>query len=338
MVGGKIAETSDTKAIEAKEAMTEAALAGGARADGLHQASVAIVIPVHNCATFIGEAVASALAQGDLVREIVVVDDCSTDASAAVVRAIGDARVRLMTLAASAPRGVSAARNAGADAVSSPWIIYLDADDRLRPGAVAKLLAFAQERADCVAVYGDYERIDAQGAGRRMRSLIRGRMKPSGMLAERLMRGNFIVNGGVMLIRTQTMRSIGGFDETLSLCEDWRAWCRLAAAGPIHYARGLHALDYRVHSASAMMTFRRMEDFRPALDAVFSDPTLRRISADPAADRTAAEWHMRNYLATQALRARQYGAAARMLFGSLRGRPAKAPRALASALAALAGL
>lgn len=100
---------------------------------------VSVVIPAKNAAAYIGETIASALAQTE-VSEVIVVDDGSTDDTVAIVQAIRDPRLCLIMNDAG---GVSAARNRGARGARGDWLIFLDADDRLRTNAVATLLRTA---------------------------------------------------------------------------------------------------------------------------------------------------------------------------------------------------
>lgn len=268
------------------------------------RAVVSVVIPAKNAAAYIGEAVASALAQ-DRVTEVIVVDDGSTDDTVAMVHAIRDPRLRLMRNDAS---GVSSARNFGARDARGDWLMFLDADDRLRPDAVTTLLAAAKAAPRAVLVYGDYNTIDSAGRSIGRRDLLKGRLKPSGNVLERLAGGNFIVNGGIMLVRAADFRATGGFDVSLRYCEDWHCWCRLAATGEFAYVPEL-LLDYRLHTANTMnAAVRTPQDFFPAVARVFDDELILRKLPSGAAPRLrrAAEIHLVTYAATQAVRFGRY--------------------------------
>ncbi|WP_439410023.1 glycosyltransferase [Bradyrhizobium sp. DASA03076] len=283
------------------DAATTAPVAADARATS---PAVSVVIPAKNAAAYIGEAIESALMQGG-VGEIIVVDDGSTDGTDAIVRAIREPRLRLMRNDAS---GVSAARNLGARNARGDWLLFLDADDRLRPDAIKTLLATARTAPQAVLVYGDYNTIDSAGRTIGRRDLLKGRLKPSGNVLERLAGGNFIVNGGIMLIRADAFRTSGGFDVSLRYCEDWHCWCRLAATGEFAYVPKL-LLDYRLHTANTMnAAVRTPQDFFPAVARVFGNELiLGKLPSGAAARlRQAAEIHLVTYAATQAVRFGRY--------------------------------
>ena len=288
--------------------------------------SVSVVMPARNAAAYIGEAIASVLDQGEHLRELIVIDDGSSDDTIAIVRSFDDGRIRLLT---NVSNGVSSARNAGAQAATADWLMFLDADDRLRANALATLVRAATARPKAVAIYGDYDRID--GAGREIgrRKLLRHRRKPSGNVLERLVAGNFIVNGGIMIVRSQAFASVGGFDEALRYCEDWHCWCRLAALGEFHFVPGC-LMDYRVHGANTMSAARTAQDFMPAIERIFSD---RLISPRLPAKRLSglyrmAQVHLMIYAAAQAVRFGRYGTA--LSYVSMIGRtsPSAVPRAI----------
>ncbi|MCK1421219.1 glycosyltransferase [Bradyrhizobium sp. 180] len=267
-------------------------------------ASVSVVIPAKNASAYIGETIASALAQRD-VAEIIVVDDGSTDDTIAIVRAMRDPRLRMIQ---NASAGVSAARNLGARQAVGDWLLFLDADDRLRPDGVAALLAAARGAPRAVLVYGDYNTIDSEGRQIGRRDLLKGRRKPSGDVLTRLAAGNFIVNGGIVLTRAEAFRAVGGFDVSLRYCEDWHCWCRLAAIGEFEFAPKL-LLDYRLHTANTMnAAVRTPQDFFPAVARVFDDGLIlaRLPEGTAGALRRAAEIHLVTYSAMQAVRFGRY--------------------------------
>jgi glycosyltransferase involved in cell wall biosynthesis len=107
---------------------------------GLDAPRVTVVIPTWNAASTVERAVASVLEERLIPLECVVVDDASTDGTVDAVGAIakGDPRVRLLRLAEN--RGVSNARNRGLAFAQGTWVAFLDADDRLLPGAIDALL------------------------------------------------------------------------------------------------------------------------------------------------------------------------------------------------------
>ncbi len=113
---------------------------------------VSIIIPAHNAARFLSEAIRSALAQTYDPIEIIVIDDGSTDATPAIMSQMAGTDPRLIPITLPQRKGVSAARNAGLARARGEWIALLDADDQYLPNRIATLLAIAtRENADLIA-------------------------------------------------------------------------------------------------------------------------------------------------------------------------------------------
>ncbi len=128
----------------------------------MNPGSVSVVIPAHNAARFLAEAVASVRAQTEPAGEIIVVDDGSTDDTARVAAAAG------CRVIAQPPAGAGAARNRGAEAATGEWLAFLDADDLWAPDKLARQRAWldAQPATDVVFGHGANFRTGAGGARR----------------------------------------------------------------------------------------------------------------------------------------------------------------------------
>ncbi len=122
--------------------------------------SVSVVIAAWNAASFITSALESALAQTGVEVEVIVVDDCSDDDTAAVVASLGDPRVRCVRQ----PRngGPAAARNAGFALARHDWVAVLDSDDAMAADRLEKLTGAG--RATGADIVADNFWIRAEGA------------------------------------------------------------------------------------------------------------------------------------------------------------------------------
>ncbi|MFI1414825.1 glycosyltransferase [Streptomyces sp. NPDC020707] len=113
---------------------------------------MSVVVIGYEDADHVGDAVRSALAQGPAVREVIAVDDCSTDGSANLLDrlALDEPRLRVVRREVNSG-GCGSPRNDGIDAATAPYVMFLDSDDVLPPGAVDALLAAATGRGTEVA-------------------------------------------------------------------------------------------------------------------------------------------------------------------------------------------
>lgn len=208
---------------------------------------VSIVVPAFNRAGLIAETLQSVFAQDYRPIEIVVVDDGSTDETAAAAEA----------LAARAPEGVelrvlrkpnggvSSARNAGLRACRGGLIALLDSDDLLEPGAISRAAdALRQSGAD--AAYGDWLPFRAGADGQRIFGK-RRKLAPMGdPVAFYLTIGNWLPNH-CYLFKRWAVAAAGPFDEAISLQEDVEFLINVALAGARFAAAPGRAALYREH-------------------------------------------------------------------------------------------
>ena len=126
------------------------------------QPDVSLIIPVYNNEQFLDESLSSVRAQTELLLEIIIIDDGSTDQSLVKIKAHAELDPRIIVIA-QANQGVSAARNAGLDRASGKWVAFLDGDDWLAPGSLAAWHQQAEQGAlDCLLCNGFSFKTDPQ--------------------------------------------------------------------------------------------------------------------------------------------------------------------------------
>ena len=187
--------------------------------------TVAVVITTYNHACFLGAALRSTLAQSVPPDEIIVVDDGSVDHPERVACRFDAARCIRQPNA-----GLSAARNTGWRAATSEFVVFLDADDRLLPDALAANLRRLDAAPAAGFSYGGYVNVDA-ASGRRAVAEFHPAMDgyPS------LLRRNLIGMHAAVMYRRSCLAEIGGFDEGLASCEDYDVYLRLSLRHPLVY-------------------------------------------------------------------------------------------------------
>jgi glycosyltransferase involved in cell wall biosynthesis len=209
---------------------------------------VSVVIPCYNQARFLCEAIESVLRQSYRCFEVIVVDDGSADAIGDVV-----SRYRGINCIRQPNQGPAAARNAGLRSSKGSYLVFLDADDRLLPEALAIGVRDLKARPECAFVWGQCQHIDREGDS------LPSRWKPviehDHYLA--LLRTNYIRTPGVVMYRRTVFDAIGGFNPDLRGAEDYNLHLRIAREFPIHCHNQVVA-EYRVHEASAMHSSARI--------------------------------------------------------------------------------
>jgi len=210
---------------------------------------VSVCVPVRDGERFLGEALASALAQ-EVALELLVCDDGSCDGTLRVAESFAarDPRVRVLRFARG--RGVVAARNALLGAASAPYVAFLDADDALVPGALAAQLGVLERRADVVLVHGGAEIIEESGRVLPpwRRPFDRDVVEDGPDAFVELLLANEVVTSTVVA-RRSVLVAAGGFVSVGESSSDWDMWLRLALRGAVAY-RAAPVARYRQHAAS----------------------------------------------------------------------------------------
>lgn len=194
---------------------------------------VSVVIPCHNRADTIVEAIRSVLEQtyGDL--EVIVVDDASTDDTVAVVEAMGEARVRVAHNPG--PRGPSAARNCGVALSDAPWIAFQDSDDIWLPDKLAAQMAQLEDSPFVASYCGMLIKADTQPGTPTQDRVPHPDTAPlSGDILPSLTQGSYI-STQMLVIRRDVFDAVGGFDADLSALVDWELMLRVAQEGPVDF-------------------------------------------------------------------------------------------------------
>lgn len=184
---------------------------------------VSIVIPAHNAADFLAGAIQSALAQTYPDREIVVVDDGSTDNTAEVAGAFG----RSIRYVHQRNAGPSAARNAGIAHARGEYVTFLDADDELRPERVQVLLD-ALRGASPAATFSMTDALLSDGA-RIVGPLHISRPYPGERDLSAFLDDSRPCTW--ILARREKLQEVGAFRPDLWRNEDYHLWLRLLAGG-----------------------------------------------------------------------------------------------------------
>ena len=163
---------------------------------------VSVVIPAYNAQAYIAEAIQSVLDQTVPVDEIIVVDDGSTDATAAIASNFPQTKVIRQKNA-----GQGAARNHGIGKAKGDWIAFLDADDLWAPEKIEVQIACITPAAGVIHA----NPFDPITFGRLWHR--QAHVSPSGAM-----------------VRIQTLRDVGGFEESRSVqsVEDMNLWLKIA--------------------------------------------------------------------------------------------------------------
>ena len=249
---------------------------------------ISVIIPAYNAELWIAESIGSVLAQTWRELEVIVVDDGSQDATPEIVAGIGDPRVRLIR---QENRGQCVALNLGVTEARGAYIKFLDADDWLNPEHLAAQMAALDGSTECVAAcHWGYFLDDPRRSAARKEHCNKDYEDPLEWLVDSLTKDEGMMGGWKWLIPKSVLERSGGWDERLSLNNDFdfsirlllaSSGVRFASEALYAYRKGVSgALSGSLSPAAMQSAFSTTESGCRHLLQRENTPRIRRICAD----------------------------------------------------------
>jgi glycosyltransferase involved in cell wall biosynthesis len=217
---------------------------------------VSVVLTSYNHAPYLPQAIESALGQTLEDREIIVIDDASTDDSPQILQRYAG---RVQVVIHETNRGTYATLNEGIARTGAPYIAILNSDDVWLPTKLEKQLAVMESDSRIGLVHTGFRPIDAEGNPIRGNPLgVRFHPNPQGDLLPELLTRNLFITSSVMF-RRECLERCGAFEENLFGMGDWDLWLRIAEHYLVGYVPEPLTL-YRLHGQNTMYQSERMLD------------------------------------------------------------------------------
>ena len=241
---------------------------------------ISVVIPLYNKATEIERTLGSVLGQSVQPREIIVVDDGSTDASAEIVERMASPLVRLVR---QPNGGVSAARNKAISLASGRWIALLDGDDRWSEDYLLTMARLIERYPDCGA-YGSGFYVDD---GKKL--VVAGTPQTEGVVdffEESMCR--YVLIPSATILRRDLVVELGGFPVGMRMGEDQYLWTKIARVADVAFSPKPNVIYSRAASNRSASIFRpeqsefSLEDLYDADASPISNEYVARVALGKA--------------------------------------------------------
>lgn len=207
----------------------------------LNKPKLTVVMPAYNVEEFVGLAIESVLSQSFKDFEFVIVDDCSEDLTAEIIKSYAEKDSRIKFLQNKTNRGISYTRSLGVKSATGEFIANMDADDLMAPGRLEMQLGFLESNPAIEICFGDMELIDSKGV-----SLNRFRYFPINDLD--IKRAVFKYDpfpNATMMYRSYIHDTVGYYEESYKRVEDFDFWVRVGT-------------QYRFHNLGVILHYWRM--------------------------------------------------------------------------------
>lgn len=238
---------------------------------------VSVIMPVFNGERHISLAINSMLSQHYDSWELIIVDDGSTDETSAIVKSIGEPRIKYHF---QENRGQAAALNRGLDLAKGEFITTLDCDDWYTVNSLSDRVSLMKANPDDDVVYGDGLYCDESGKPiHRFSELMPGAVE--GDVFDDIVVTPFFGTGATVMIRHGAlMKNRMRYDEAIVWCQDWDYYIRLAEELTFRYRSSL-LVHYRVHvggMTAAMPEGNRLDSLITLRNKVLVSPRFESVA------------------------------------------------------------
>lgn len=226
---------------------------------------VSVVIPAYNAQATLAETLQSVISQTLSDFEVIVVDDGSTDMTAAIACSFGDPRIRVISMDNG---GVARARNRGVAESHADLIAFLDADDVWQPHKLQRQVQRLEEAPHIAVCVTAATQIDTESRELGSMPLLQADDCCEALLLYSMIAG--CISSG--LIRKGALDQVGGFNPTFTQCADWDLWLRLSRITRFAMINEELVL-YRTHSGNMSHNLELLErDTFAVLGEFFGNP------------------------------------------------------------------
>lgn len=192
---------------------------------------VSIVVPTFNRLEYLRRTLASVFHQTFRDWELLIADDGSEGDTRAYLQSVEDPpRVRVLWLPHSGRPSV--ARNAALRAAQGEYVAFLDSDDLWTPNKLQIQVDSLRRRVDCGWGYTRFVLVDVSGKPTEWQRT-RSWPTPAGWILDRVARSETVIAVPSVIVSRELLEQVGGFDESLVMCEDFDLWLRLAARSQV---------------------------------------------------------------------------------------------------------
>jgi glycosyltransferase involved in cell wall biosynthesis len=210
---------------------------------------VSVVIPCYNYGLYLSDCVKSVLDQPDVQVDVLIIDDASPDGSAEVVSRLAAQDSRIRAICHDTNRGHIATYNEGLAQARGDYVVLLSADDLLTPGCLYRATSLMEAHPSVGLTYGFCLDI-RNGELPPARTIATNWIIWPGhkWIAHRCKTGQNVLSCPEAVMRTETLRQIGGYHADLPHAADFEMWMRAATVSDIGFVGGADQAYYRIHS------------------------------------------------------------------------------------------